>query len=166
MFEHWRVVYNHDEGGTSYTGRGHTHGTHGEIGTAAAATAAVERSRCLDAFIVALSQACEGGGKQWYASTLELQLTSLDFCRACRSVPTLDVAVDKHTPRSLWAPHTTQTRPITRSSKVARISSRVPAVRAAGLTWGASVRGSVGEYRDGAVGMVERSTTAGGCGFS
>ncbi|CAN0242056.1 unnamed protein product, partial [Ectocarpus sp. 12 AP-2014] len=95
-----------------------------------------ERSRCLDAFIIALSQACEGGGKQWYASTLELQLTSLDFCRACRSIPTLDVAVDEHTPRSLWAPDTTQTRPITHSSKVARISSRVPAVRAAGLTWG------------------------------
>ncbi|CAM9608098.1 unnamed protein product, partial [Ectocarpus sp. 8 AP-2014] len=95
-----------------------------------------ERSRCLDAFIVALSQACEGGGKQWYASTLELQVTSLDFCRACRSVPTLEVSVDEHTPRSLWAPNTTQTRPIIRNSKVARISSRVPVVRAAGLTWG------------------------------
>ncbi|CAN0553692.1 unnamed protein product, partial [Ectocarpus sp. 8 AP-2014] len=57
------------------------------------------RTRCLDAFIVALNQTCDGGEKRWYASTLELQLVSLEFCGACRHVPTLDVRVNRQTPR-------------------------------------------------------------------
>ncbi|CAN0042237.1 unnamed protein product [Ectocarpus sp. 6 AP-2014] len=47
------------------------------------------RTRGPDALVVALSQACKGGEKRWYASILELQLTSLDMCRACRSTPIL-----------------------------------------------------------------------------
>ncbi|CAN0512055.1 unnamed protein product, partial [Ectocarpus sp. 12 AP-2014] len=35
------------------------------------------RSDCLDVFMVALNQACDGQDKRWYASTLELQLVSL-----------------------------------------------------------------------------------------
>ncbi|CAN0090492.1 unnamed protein product [Ectocarpus sp. 12 AP-2014] len=49
-------------------------------------------SEHLDAFIVALNQTCDGGEKRWYASTLELQLASLEFvgradaCRPCTCV--------------------------------------------------------------------------------
>lgn len=86
-------------------------------------------SWCLDAFIVALSQACEGNGKHWYTSTLQLQLTSLELCSACRSVPTLDVKVNGDSPRGLWA---LKKKPESnaRSSKEVHISSRVLAVRA------------------------------------
>ena len=84
--------------------------------------------QCLDAFIVALGQACEGGKKRWYTSTMELQLVSLEFCRACRSVPTLHVPVKDSTPRSLWPPQSQ----IGASNAI--ISSRVPAVRAIHLT--------------------------------
>ena len=51
-------------------------------------------SRRPGAFVVAVNQACEGGEKRWYASTLELQLTSLELCKACRSVGTLRMHVD------------------------------------------------------------------------
>ncbi|CAM9654724.1 unnamed protein product [Ectocarpus sp. 13 AM-2016] len=94
------------------------------------------RTRCLDAFVVALSQACEGGKKRWYASTLELQLTSLDMCRACRSRPILHLRVFGHTPKSLWSPHITRWNK--RSSKL-RISSRLSVVRALHLTWALSM---------------------------
>jgi len=58
-----------------------------------------EKSRCLDAFAVAVSQACAGDKKRWYTSTLELQLASLGFCRVCRGVPALSVvAEDNNTP--------------------------------------------------------------------
>ncbi|CAN0213302.1 unnamed protein product, partial [Scytosiphon promiscuus] len=57
-------------------------------------------TQCLDAFTIALNQACEGRGRnRWYASTLELQLVSLDFLRACRRVRTLHVRIDRETPR-------------------------------------------------------------------
>jgi len=92
-------------------------------------------SRCLHAFTVALSEACNGGVKRWYASTLELQLVSLEFCRACRSIPQLAVNVEASTPRSLWSPRKAQTPPRTRSSE-ARSASRVPVVQAVRLTWG------------------------------
>ncbi|CAN0164398.1 unnamed protein product [Ectocarpus sp. 6 AP-2014] len=45
------------------------------------------RRKCLDAFIVALNQTCDGRENRWYASTLELQLVSLKFCGACRRFP-------------------------------------------------------------------------------
>ncbi|CAM9759840.1 unnamed protein product, partial [Ectocarpus fasciculatus] len=47
------------------------------------------QTQFLDALVVALSQACDGGKKRWYASTLELQLASLEICRVCRSISTL-----------------------------------------------------------------------------
>lgn len=57
--------------------------------------------RCLDAFTVALHQAFEG--QRWYTSTAQLQLASLQFCRACRSVLTLYmITVDVDTPEHLW----------------------------------------------------------------
>ncbi|CAN0248867.1 unnamed protein product, partial [Ectocarpus sp. 12 AP-2014] len=96
------------------------------------------RTRCLDAFVVALSQACEGGEKRWYVSTLELQLTSLDMCRACRSTSILHVRVNRETPQSLWSSRTTRTRPNSRSWK-RRISNRVPVVQALRLMWALSM---------------------------
>eukprot|EP00903_Cladosiphon_okamuranus_P014166 g13165.t1 len=50
------------------------------------------KRRSVNAFAVALDQACGGGEKRWYTSTLELQLASLELCRACRRVPTLHSA--------------------------------------------------------------------------
>ena len=91
-------------------------------------------SRYLDAITIALGQACKGGKKRWYASTLELQLTSLGVCRACRFAPTLRVTVDAETPRSLWCPNKEQAGPITRDTK-GRVLSRVPVVRALRLIW-------------------------------
>lgn len=58
--------------------------------------------RCLDAFTVALNQAWDG--EPWYAPTKDLQLASLAFCAACRSVATLHLKVDDDTPGQLLAP--------------------------------------------------------------
>lgn len=96
------------------------------------------RSTCVDAFIVALNQTCEGGEKRWIESTLELQLASLEFCRACRSLPTLHVRVYDASPRSLWFPEQTLTRSEMGSSKRG-VSTRVPVVRTLRLTWGLSM---------------------------
>ncbi|CAN0452593.1 unnamed protein product, partial [Ectocarpus sp. 8 AP-2014] len=60
------------------------------------------QSATLDAFIVASSQACIEGENLWYASTLELQLVSLEACRVCRSIPTLHVRVNQETPGIVW----------------------------------------------------------------
>ena len=95
------------------------------------------RTLCLDAFIVALNQACAAEGeKRWYASTLELQLASMEWCRVCRSVPTLHVYVSDQSPRSLWFRSQTQAGSCARRSQKLRTSSRVPIVRAVRLTWG------------------------------
>ncbi|CAN0014854.1 unnamed protein product, partial [Ectocarpus sp. 6 AP-2014] len=91
-------------------------------------------SKCLDAFVVALNQACDGQEKRWYVSTLELQLVSLEVCGACRSVQTLHVRVKRQTPPSLWFPSQSHTTTNKRSPEVC-ISSRVPVVQAFGLTW-------------------------------
>ncbi|CAM9614495.1 unnamed protein product, partial [Ectocarpus sp. 13 AM-2016] len=91
-------------------------------------------SKCLDAFTVALNQACDGNVKRWYVSTMELQLVSLELCGACRSVQTLHVRVVPHVSPSLWSPRKSHTTPDRRGPKVC-IWSRVPAVQAFGLTW-------------------------------
>ncbi|CAN0449996.1 unnamed protein product, partial [Ectocarpus fasciculatus] len=91
-------------------------------------------NKCLDAFTVALNQACDGQEKCWYASTLELQLVSLEFCGACRSVQTLHVRVVPYTCPSLWSARQSHTTPDKRGLEVC-VSSRVPAVQAIGLTW-------------------------------
>ena len=87
----------------------------------------------LDAFVVSLDQASEGEGRKgWYTSTLELQLASLELYKACRRVSTLRVRVDNVTPRSLRAFGDLDSM----ASEVpsSTISSRVPLVRALGLT--------------------------------
>ncbi|CAN0229897.1 unnamed protein product, partial [Ectocarpus fasciculatus] len=86
-------------------------------------------NKCLDAFTVALNQACDGRQKRWYASTLELQLVSLEFCGACRSVKTLHVRVFPYTCPSLWSARQSHTTPDKGGLEVC-ISSRVPAVQA------------------------------------
>ena len=87
---------------------------------------AAGNSLCLGALILAVSQACDEGDRRWYASTLELQLASLELCRACRSVSTLHVLVDEATPRRLW-------KPVPRSE--VPVPTRVPLVRPVGFTW-------------------------------
>ena len=91
-------------------------------------------NRCLDAFIVALSQVSEGKGlwdRPWYTSTKELQLASLEFCAACRNTPTMCVTVEEGTPARLWM----RTAALeTRSAKRLN-STRVPVVRADGVVW-------------------------------
>ncbi|CAM9977532.1 unnamed protein product, partial [Laminaria digitata] len=89
---------------------------------------------CLRAFTVALNQACGGGEKVWYASTMHLQLASLDFCRACRAVPTLHVQIRKGTPRGLWAVRTPQARRRYIGTE-SRALSRVPAVQVYSAIW-------------------------------
>lgn len=85
-------------------------------------------SQCLDAFTVALNQACEwepGHDKSWYASTMELQLASLPFCKACRNVMTLGLKVKDETPARLLE---TADAPYPGSP-------RVPRLRARTVTW-------------------------------
>jgi len=85
--------------------------------------------RCLDAFIVALNQANDG--QLWYTETKQLQIASLEFCVACRSVSTLALIVDKYTPTHLWAGAPARE---TRSAK--RLSAtRVPTLRAPPVVW-------------------------------
>lgn len=91
-------------------------------------------------FIVALSQTYDGKeDKPWYASTLDiyLQLTSLEFCIACRNVPVSRVCVEKGTPRSLWSPTTSHS---TECSTVG-LGTRVPAVRPLRLRWAVPMDG-------------------------
>lgn len=57
---------------------------------------------CLDAFMIALKQTQDGNN--WYTSTKELQLASLQFCAACRGMTTLLALKVKHDiPRRLLA---------------------------------------------------------------
>lgn len=88
-------------------------------------------------------------------STLELQLASLEVCKACRSVPTLRVRVANETPSTLWAPRDElslqqqrqqqpqQQHKSSRDSKSTTsrggkaISSRVPAVQMVDMRWAA-----------------------------
>ncbi|CAN0456268.1 unnamed protein product, partial [Ectocarpus sp. 12 AP-2014] len=70
--------------------------------------------------------------KGWYASTLELQLVSLEFRGVCRNVQTSDVGVDRRTPPRLWSPLEPHDTP-NRCSQEISMSSRVPVVEAFGL---------------------------------
>lgn len=79
---------------------------------------------CIDAFIVAINNASGG----WYVSMLELQLTSLRLCSACRGVSTLWVRVDEDTPERLWA----------RTGMQTTVQTRVVPLRALGIKWGLS----------------------------
>ncbi|CAN0041871.1 unnamed protein product [Ectocarpus fasciculatus] len=90
------------------------------------------QSATLDAFAVALSQACVEGKHLWYMSALELQLVSLEFCRVCRGFSTLHIRVNQETPRNLCYPWKSNTAPNDHAAEV-RISSRVPVVSPFGL---------------------------------
>ncbi|CAN0436691.1 unnamed protein product, partial [Ectocarpus sp. 12 AP-2014] len=56
---------------------------------------------CMNALTVTLNETCDGKG--WYTSTKELQLTSFEFCMACRNFQTLHLKVDSQIPRRLLA---------------------------------------------------------------
>ncbi|CAM9760169.1 unnamed protein product, partial [Laminaria digitata] len=90
---------------------------------------------CLEAFTVALNQACWGGDKSWYVSTMRLQLGSLDFCKACRAVATLHVQIrTKRTPRGIWPPRTSPAQPPIAVVEPC-VGSRVPVVKMLAATW-------------------------------
>lgn len=96
-------------------------------------------SRCTDALVVALTATCCKKG--WYASTKELQLTSLSCCVACRSVRTLCLAVDMSVPHRLWVDSTEQSaahnaqQGAAASTKRLHSSSRVPGIKPHTVTW-------------------------------
>ncbi|CAM9252174.1 unnamed protein product, partial [Ectocarpus sp. 12 AP-2014] len=92
-------------------------GAAGGGGSANGAVRGAGQTRCFDIFNIALSQACAREEQRWFASTLELQLASLDICRACRSMSILHVRVTRETPRSLWSPRKVQAGPIKGSSQ-------------------------------------------------
>ncbi|CAM9126585.1 unnamed protein product, partial [Laminaria digitata] len=71
------------------------------------------KDRCVQAITVAIDQACGGGEKTWYVSTVNLQLASLQLCRACRAVVPLHVRLGQGIPRSMWAPQITPAQPAT-----------------------------------------------------
>lgn len=88
--------------------------------------------RCLEAFVVALNMSCDGN--VWYTSTKELQLASLQFCVACRNVPTLHLAVkNTDVPARLWNDHAA-TEAYTGAKRLS--TTRVPAFRPREVTWG------------------------------
>ncbi|CAM9635143.1 unnamed protein product [Ectocarpus sp. 4 AP-2014] len=69
-------------------------------------------------------------GKNWYTSTRELQLASLDLCIACRNYPTVRLNVEAHTPRRLLA--ATDAPP---PNPKRLFKTRVPRLRACRVTW-------------------------------
>ena len=73
-------------------------------------------TRGLDALLIAINQADSSG---WYSSTLQLQLTSLQFCELCRRVPTLHLTVETAMHDLVWKDYDT----------------RVPTLRPLILTW-------------------------------
>ncbi|CAM9488248.1 unnamed protein product, partial [Sphacelaria rigidula] len=81
------------------------------------------RSLCLDAITILLNEACSV--QHPYLSTKNLELASLQFCLACRSVSTLHVNVGRNTPKRLWA---------TSVEEASTAVSRVPLLRARGVT--------------------------------
>ncbi|CAM9892313.1 unnamed protein product, partial [Ectocarpus sp. 12 AP-2014] len=68
----------------------------------------------------------------WFASTLELQLASLDLCKACRGFPALRVWVEGETPPDLR---------FGREPRIKGSSGHVPLKCAASLFAGGRVRG-------------------------
>lgn len=72
-------------------------------------------------------------GSLWFPSTKELQLASLEFCAACRSVTTMTLTVDENTPRRLL------TAPDAPPPNQKRLrSTRVPRLRALQVLWNMS----------------------------
>ncbi|CAM9957256.1 unnamed protein product [Ectocarpus sp. 4 AP-2014] len=69
-------------------------------------------------------------GKNWYTSTRELQLASLDLCIACRNYPTVRLNVEAHTPRRLLA--ATDAPP---PNPKRLFKTRVPRLRACRVAW-------------------------------
>lgn len=87
----------------------------------------------LDALAIALDQAHQGGSKRWYASTLDLQLASLELCVARRAVSMLHVHIKGDAPRSLWYPSTLTANPTPNKSKYPK-PRQIPLVEAVSIT--------------------------------
>lgn len=83
---------------------------------------------CLGAFAAALDQTCNGG--EWYTSTKELQLVSLQFCTTCRGATTLTLRVNADIPRRLLAAADAPSRNRKRLCR-----TRVPRLRVRRVVW-------------------------------
>ena len=120
-------------------------------------------SRFLDAITVTLNQVCDG--KQWLASTKELQLASLQFCAACREMPTLHLRVDRSTPERLLTAPAEDTAVDLEAAVVAggagKTANRVPRLRARAVTWDLPTAERLGSPID-ALASVEVIKFAGG----
>lgn len=90
-------------------------------------------SKCLGAFLVLLTRA--GNGNGWYTSTRQLQLTSLDLCATYRSLVLVQklIVEEKTPPLLLWAGDPEQAA--SGSTQNDQSTTRVPGVRARGVTW-------------------------------
>ncbi|CAN0290720.1 unnamed protein product [Scytosiphon promiscuus] len=86
------------------------------------------QNKCLDALGVVLNQSC--GGSDWFSSTMELQLASLQVCAACRNVATVTLRVDDAIPRRLLA---AADAPPPDHKRLR--STRVPRLRARRVVW-------------------------------
>ncbi|CAN0017014.1 unnamed protein product [Scytosiphon promiscuus] len=78
-------------GGSAASTTGMASGAEAETGPAS--------SRCIRALIVAINQAPDV--RQWYTGTKELQLASLQLCKACRIAHTVHLRVDGDIPTTL-----------------------------------------------------------------
>ncbi|CAM9842659.1 unnamed protein product, partial [Ascophyllum nodosum] len=84
-------------------------------------------TRCLDAFLIALTPDDSSG---WFSSTLQLQLTSLQFCELCRSVPTLHLTAETAMHDLVWTDSPSSDLEVKK-----RHDTRVPTLRPLLLTW-------------------------------
>ncbi|CAM9155939.1 unnamed protein product, partial [Ascophyllum nodosum] len=84
-------------------------------------------TRCLDAFLIALTR---DDGSGWFSSTLQLQLTSLQFCELCRSVPTLHLTVGTAMHDLVWTDSPSSDLEVKKL-----YDTRVPTLRPLILTW-------------------------------
>lgn len=105
---------------------------------------------------MALSQTYSG--KQWYVSTTQLQLASIEFCVACRSATTLHLTVDDRTPHRLLA---RADAPAPGPEELG-VSARVPRFRARTVAWH---RRSCAELRSPIYALTEVQIFSFGGGF-
>eukprot|EP00752_Nemacystus_decipiens_P009057 g8086.t2 len=116
--------------------------------TSVSATAAANADLCMDAFRIVLNDH-NNDGKQWFVSTVNLSMISLEFCVACRSSRNYHLCVPWGTPQWMWAPALSQraSRVLERSFRSSRSSSgfnadaiprQIPALPVRGMTWGLS----------------------------
>ena len=79
---------------------------------------------------MALNQACDR--QPWYTSIRELQLATIPFCVACRTVTTVHLTVDNETPPHLLA---AADATLAMHGSENPVTARLPRLRALAVTW-------------------------------